>query len=244
MLGMTTTMEAVTTGVREIAEALGGGIHECSLMLIEGESKTGKSVLSQYIAYGVQCAKNCSVVYYTTDKSDSLIANMDSMCLYVRHGRMTDRFRIYEMEGCYGYKSALETLGRQIIHMSQLPGRFKLVIVDSISPLMVHLKPVHKIDFLQSCKEICEKGRSMILTLDSHAFDKKTLARAHSMSDYYLKLTSQDMVLAPGQVDTRIIKVLDVTKLHGATRHDGPNLKFEIKPNVGIQILPLIKVRV
>ena len=84
----------------------------------------------------------------------------------------------------------------------------------------------------------------MILTLDSHAFDIKTLARAHAMSDYYLKLTSQDMILAPGQVDTRVIKVLEVTKLHGATRHEGPNLKFEIKPNVGIQILPLVKVRV
>src|SRR4030042_6851770 len=108
MLGMSATMEAVTTGVKEIAEALGGGIHESSLMLIEGESKTGKSVLSQYIAYGVQCAKNCSVVYYTAGSSDSLIASMDSMCLWVRHGRMTDRFRIYELEGCYGYQSALD----------------------------------------------------------------------------------------------------------------------------------------
>ncbi len=36
MLGMTTTMDAVITGVRDIAEALGGGIRENSLVLIEG----------------------------------------------------------------------------------------------------------------------------------------------------------------------------------------------------------------
>ena len=244
MLGMKTTMESVTTGVREIAEALGGGIHEGSLMLIEGESKTGKSVLSQYIAYGIQCAKNCSVAFYVTDNIESLIANMDSMNLYVRHGRMTDRFRMYELDSCIGIKSAQEQLQLQIKHISELPLRFKLVIVDSVSQYLTHLKPVTKIDFLQSCKELCEKGRSIILTIDTHVFEGETRPRAHSMCDYYLKLSSQDMILAPGQVDTRIIKVLEVTKLHGAERHEQPDLKFEIKPKVGIQILPLVKVRV
>ena len=52
MLGMTTTSDATTTGMKEIAESLGGGIREGSLVMVEGEAKTGKSVICQYIAYG------------------------------------------------------------------------------------------------------------------------------------------------------------------------------------------------
>ena len=57
MLGMTTTSDPGTTGVKDIAEALGGGIREQALIIIEGEASTGKSVLSQHIAYGVLNAK-------------------------------------------------------------------------------------------------------------------------------------------------------------------------------------------
>ena len=244
MLGMTTTEDTAITGVKEIADVLGGGIRENSLVLIEGETRTGKSVISQYIAYGVLCAKSSSVAFYATSDIDMLITNMDSLYLYVRHGRMTDLLRIYSMEPGIGLKNARELLQLQINHISELPARFKLVILDSVSPLMMHLNPTHQMGFLESCKELCERGRSIILTLDSHVFKADTRLRAHAISDYYLKLTTQDVMLAAGQLETRVIKVLEVTKLRGAERHAAPDLKFEIKPNIGIQILPLVKVRV
>ena len=64
------------------------------------------------------------------------------------------------------------------------------------------------------------------------------------LTDYYLSLRNQDIMVAPGQVDTRVIKILEVTKMAGAESPGRPSLKFEIKPKVGIQILPLIMVRV
>jgi archaellum biogenesis ATPase FlaH len=64
------------------------------------------------------------------------------------------------------------------------------------------------------------------------------------MSDYYLELKTHDSMLDPGQVDIRVIKVLNVTKLAGAERHSQGDIKFEIKPGVGIQILPFVKVRI
>ncbi len=85
MLGMVTTENAINTGVKEIAEALGGGIREGSLVFIEGEAKSGKSVLSQYIAWGVLCSRESSVACYTTDGSaEALINQMDSLALYAR----------------------------------------------------------------------------------------------------------------------------------------------------------------
>jgi archaellum biogenesis ATPase FlaH len=80
--------------------------------------------------------------------------------------------------------------------------------------------------------------------LNTHDFETKTLLRAYMMSDYYLKLKSKDAMLEPGQVDTRVIKLLEVTKLGGAERVGQEGIKFEIKPNIGIQILPFVQVRV
>ncbi|OGO24280.1 MAG: hypothetical protein A2144_10130 [Chloroflexi bacterium RBG_16_50_9] len=244
MLSMTTTMEPLTTSVRAIAETLGGGIKENSLLLIEGDARSGKSVLSQYIAYSVASAKGCSVAYYATDdKEDNLISSMDSMLLYVRHSRVTDRFRIYALGKVFrDGRDSLQLLRSDIFG---LPERFKLVVVDSLSLIVKNLDTTTKLDFLQSCKETCDqKNRSIILTIDTYALEKNIRPRAYSLSDYYMKLSSLNTILAPGNIDSRDIKALEVTKLAGAECHVPPCIKFEIKPNVGIQILPLVQIRV
>ena len=245
MLGMTTTSDPGTTGVKDIAEALGGGIHEESLMVIEGEAKSGKSVISQHIAYGILRAKDTSVAYYSSeDNADSLIKRMENIALDVKRDLKNDRLRIYGISSKNDLKNSEKFLKIITKHISELPERFGLVIVDSATPFMGRVNPTIKVDFLHTCKELCEGKRTIVLALDSHIFEGKTLYRAYAMSDYYLKLKSNDMMLDTGQVDTRVIKILNVTKLGGAERHEGEGIKFEIKPGVGIQILPFVKVRI
>ena len=244
MLGMTTTNDPGTTGIRDIAVALGGGIKEGSLMMIEGETKTGKSVLTQHIAYGVLHSRASAIAYYSSEYgSDALIAQMESMDLETRHEVGTDRFRIYKMDTTNVLRRGEKLLKLIIEHILTLPPRFKLAIIDSPSLFMIRLSPSVKIDFLQACKELCEHDRSIILVIDTHILETKALIRAYAMSDYYLRLKSQDPLLEPGQIDTRVIKMLEVTKLGGAERR-GEGIKFEIKPNIGIQILPFVRVKV
>jgi archaellum biogenesis ATPase FlaH len=245
MLGMVTTMDAAITGMKDIAGALGGGIREGSLIIIEGDAKSGKSVLSQQIAHGILCAKECSVAYYTmSDSAEELISQMGSLSLHVRHDFVTDRFRVYSMGSSEILMNPPKSLQLIVNHITELPERFKLVIVDSVTPLMNRVSPVIKMDFLQICKEICGGDRSLVLALNTHVLEGKLFSRVHAMSDYYLRLRSRDMMLESGQVDTRVIKLLEVTKLAGAERQEPEDIKFEIKPNVGIQILPFVKVKV
>ena len=245
MLGMTTTSDPGTTGIKDIADTLGGGLRENSLILIEGAPKTGKSVLSQHIAYGVMSSRGSAVAYFTTSyKPEALIAQMDSMSLETRHDIATDRFRIYKVVPNEAVKEAEKTLKLIVSQIAALPSRFKLVIVDSPSIFMTRLNPMVKMDFLQSCKELCDQERSIVLTLDTHVFETRTLVRAHAISDYYLKLKFHDVMLDVGQIDTRIIKSLEVTKLGGVERFGQSGFKFEIKPNVGIQILPFVQVKI
>ena len=245
MLGMTATSSVNTPGVTDIADSLGGGIRESSLVLIEGEARAGKSVLSQHMAYGVLCSKESSVAYYTLDDNiEDLIAQMDSMSLDIRHDFVTDRLRIYSiaLKGKVIY--AEESLERIVNHIQGLPSRFKMIVIDSAAPLLTHVNPMVKFDFLQACKTLCKQDRSIVLAVDTHVFEGKMLFRAYAISDYYLRLTSKDMLLDTGQVDNRMIKVMEVKKLAGAERQAYDGINFEIKPNIGIQILPFVQVKV
>jgi len=245
MLGMTTNHDPGTSGVKEIAEALGGGIRENSLVIIEGEAKTGKSVLCQHIAFGVLHSKGGAVAYYSSDyNSQTLVAQMDSMCLDIRHDLVTDLLRTYKMATANALQEPDKFFKLIFKHVEALPPRFKLIIIDSISELMLRLNSTVKMDFLQTYKEMCERERSFILTLHPHVLENKIKIRIYEMSDYYLRLASPNMMLGKGQIDTRVIKTLEVIKLAGAERHNQEILRFEIKPRVGMQILPFVKIKV
>jgi flagellar protein FlaH len=245
MLGMTTTTDSVTTGVREIAEALGGGIRESSLILVEGEAKTGKSVICQYITYGILHSQETSVAYFTRKYTpEGFVDQMESISLDIKKDVMTDRLRIcplYEGDAITNSKQFLQQLINNIV---AIPKRFKLVIVDSVTPLITRVDSVAKVDFIQVCKEMCRNDRSVVLVIDRHIYEGKSLSRVYDMSDYYLELKTHDAMLDPGQVDDRVIKVLNVTKLAGAERYSQGGIRFEIKPMVGIQILPFVQVRI
>ena len=245
MLNATTTMDSRLTGVKDIAEVLGGGIRTGSLVIIEGESKSGKSVLSQHLAHGALHFDDNAVAYYTSGGNfNDLIAQMDSMSLYVLHEFVTDRLRIYPLSSLSTTGNGRESLEFLISYISELPPRFKLVVVDSITPFMTKMNPDAKIRLLQAFKELCGKERSIVLTANTHIFEKGILYRTYLVSDYYLRLRSDETIIWSGQIENRVIKRLEVMKLRGAEQQGGEGVKFEIKPHVGIQILPFVRVRV
>ncbi|MGD0794054.1 MAG: ATPase domain-containing protein [Dehalococcoidales bacterium] len=245
MLAMTTTSDPGTSGIKDIAEALGGGIKEGSLVLIEGEAKTGKSVLCQHIAFAVLNTRGSPVAYYSSEYHvDGLTAQMNSMSLDTSDDLADDRLRVYKIYSKTVLREPQKSLKLIINHIQGLPPQFKMVVIDSPSVYLTRVNLVVKVDFLQSCKEMCGNGLTIVMAIDSHAFEKKSFYRAYMMSDYYLKLRSHDAMLETGKVDSRIIKILEVTKLGGVERWGGEGMRFEIKPGVGIQILPFVRIRV
>jgi archaellum biogenesis ATPase FlaH len=245
MLSMTTTNDPGTSGFRDIAETLGGGLKENSFMMIEGEARTGKSVLCQHIAFGVLSHQGSPVAYYSSEHhAETLAAQMKTMSLDVDKDLASGQLKVFKIYARSVVREPQKSLKLIVKHIQGLPPQYRLVIIDSPSVYLDKVLPITKVDFLQSCKELCAQERTMVLAFNSHSFERKTLLRAYSMSDYYLRLKNQDVMLDRGQVDKRIIKMIEVTKIAGAERWGGDGMKFEIKPGIGIQIMPFVRIKI
>jgi archaellum biogenesis ATPase FlaH len=245
MLGMITNKDPGTSGFRDIAETLGGGIKENSLVLIEGDARSGKSVLCQHIASAVLRNRATRVAFYSSEYgSEGLAASMGSLSLKVNEDLADDRLQVYKIYAKSTLRAPEVSLKLIVKHIQSLPREFKLVIIDSPSVYLTRVFPNTKMDFLQACKEVCVNERSVIVAVEFFSLEQRTLARAYAMSDYYLKLRSQDAILDDGKVDTRIIKVMEVAKLGGVEYHGGASTTFEIKPGLGIQVRPFVRVRI
>jgi|WetSurMetagenome_2_1015567.scaffolds.fasta_scaffold211264_2 archaeal flagellar protein FlaH len=245
MLSVAVSSKPGSSGQKDIADALGGGIKENSLVLVEGESDTGKSVLCQYIARNAIETRGKSIAYFTTDHTENSIEfNMKSLAMDISSSIKGHRFLVHEMEPAMDYDGSILGLRAILLETFGLPLWYKYAIIDSPSCYMLRLKTVTQMDFLLHAKEFCINGRSIIIVLNTEVMDTKSLARAHEMSDYYLKLKNEERVTATGQLINHNVKQLEVTKMAGVDHPGRKPIRFEVIPEVGIQVLPLYQVKV
>jgi archaellum biogenesis ATPase FlaH len=231
-----TTMDPGTSGGKSIGAILGGGIQPGSLVIIEGESRSGKSILCQHMAYGALMSGNLATYYATDQTREELIHQMESFNMRL--------LRIYSLV------ASLSNQGTDVIrddlmnHINCLPRRFSLIVLDNLTPFMTNMKPNSKADMVLAFKELCGKNRSIVLVVHTHILEKSTQFRIMAMSNYYLKISSGDKIILPGVIDERNIKTLEAWKLHGVELPRKQMVEFQIKPRVGIQVLPFCKVKV
>ncbi len=246
MVRITTDKGYILTGVKGLDEELGGGIHIGSLVFIEGQPQTGKSVLSQYLTYGALRALGNAVAYYTSgnDGVRGLLRQMNSLSLNVQDDFLVDYLRIYPLNLRNDFDNPQEPLRLLTDHLWNLPPRFSLVVLDSITTFMTKVSSAAALDFFFACRELCQQNRSIILVADSHAFKKGIVERAREICDDYLRVRLEYQRLNPEQVGKRLIRILEVPKLHGVGRPRREGIKFEIKPHSGISILPFSEVKI
>ena len=250
MVNITTTSDAVSTGTREVAEVVGGGILPGSLVVINGESRTGKSVFCQHLAYNALISRESSVAYYTTyPNHNDLINQMDYFSLNIQHHFVTDKLRVCPLNQFIIHDNPVkENPEKSILSLldsfSELPPRFSLLIVDTLTKFIIKLLPKVKIEVFKAFRQMCHNGRSVILVTDNYSFEKEILTRIYLMSDYYIRMKTDEMKFQASEVDDRDIKILEVRKLRGAEMSAAEAIKFEIKPETGFQVLPFVKIKV
>ena len=217
---------------------MGGGIPLGSVALIEGTSASGKSVLCQHYAHAALSSRS-RVVYFTFENSEESLANqMKSIGLdvaqYVRNGD----FCIIPLEEPYeptDQPTKIEALQPLVLladKIRQLPLEYNLVIVDAITHLASCSTERSVLGFLRSCKQVSDQGKTLILVIHASSFDERTLVRLRALCDVHFRLGVEKFA-------QRLLKTLEVCKVHNAELDTGKIVTFDVKPGFGIQISPM-----
>ena len=226
--------KVLSTGNVEIDKKMGGGLPPRSMTLIEGESDSGKSVLTQQLIWG-SLYDGFRVVLYTTENTvKSFISQMNSLSLDITDFLLLGRLKVFPMMA--SNQRPGEILA---ILLSDLRSRkgIDLAVVDSLTTFVTHTSVEETISYFENCKQLCDRGMSVVNVVNSYAFGEADLARVRSISDAHLRLRTE-------QVGDLIIKVLEVAKVRGAALATGNVVSFDVEPMLGMKIIPISKVSV
>lgn len=227
-------LQVVSTGNPEIDDKIGGGIPLGSLTLIDGDSHAGKSVLSQQMLWG-SVQQGFRLSFFTTENTvRTLVRQMQSLNIDVLDFVLLRRLRVFPMEVARSQGGDLKALFAAI--RSERARGCDIVMVDALTPFILSTPAADVIAFFEECKQLCSAGTTIIQIIHSHAVAKELLVRITSLCDAHLSLRTEE-------VGARLIKVLEVAKVRGASRNTGNIVSFEIEPGLGMRIIPISKAQ-
>ncbi len=227
--------DVISTGHAEIDRKMGGGIPTGSLILIEGESDAGKSVLCQQMMWG-SLNNGSRVLLFTAENTvRSLVTQMDSLGLSILDPLLLGWFQIYTLKPSQIKDSALATF-ETILKTIEKQILCELVVVDSLTPIVAHASDEETLSYFEHCKGLCDGGKTIINTAHTHAFNQDILIRIRSACDAHLKLLIE-------KVGDKLVKTLEVAKIRGAAQSTGNILTFEVEPGVGMKIMPISRAK-
>ena len=226
----------ISTGNVEIDKKLGGGIPLGSMTLIEGESDSGKSVLTQQMIWGSLYDDHRVVLYTTENTVKSFISQMASLSLDITDFFLLSKLKIFAIMVSKSKLNPTQVFGALLDHL-KTQDESGLVVVDSLTTFITHTSIEETMTYFEDCKLLCDKGTSVINVVNSYAFNEAGLGRVRSISDAHLRLRTE-------QVGDLIVKVLEVAKVRGAEMSTGNIVSFDVEPMIGMKIIPISKVSV
>ena len=224
----------ISTGNAEIDNKMGGGIPVGSLTLIDGDSHSGKSVLAQQMIWG-SLHDGFRVSLFTTENTvQSLIKQMQSLSIDVLDFLLVGFLRVYPMRVARANSRLLQEL-ITAIKKEQERG-MEVIFIDAITPAIVVTEETDVLAYFEDCKKLCAQGLTIVNVVHSHALSQDFLVRLTSLCDAHLRLRTEE-------VGERLVKMMEVAKIRGATKTTGNIVSFEIEPGWGMRIIPLSKAK-
>ena len=228
----------LTTGKSEIDKKIDDGIPLRSLTLIEGEHDSGKSVLTQQIMWGGMKQGLCIDIFSSETTLKNFLSQMETMSLDISDYYAWGYLRLFPIlvPGLDLEKENMEELLQRLLaHIRDCQAQ--IIIIDSLTLFTEHTTNEVIIDFFTECKNLCDKGRTILVSLHPYAFDEDTLVRIRSVCDAILTLKR-------ALIGDKYLMVLEVVKIRGAHKTRENVVSFEVIPGYGMKIIPISVAKV
>jgi len=230
-------LEFISSGNLEIDRKLEGGLPIGSLCLLEGAKDSGKSIFMQQIMWGA-LNQDKKVLALTTEKtSRNLLNNMESLKQDISDYFIIGRSKIFEINASYVEENPelSENLLQMLLEYVN-ECEEELVLIDSLTILAVSASENTLLNFFTECVKLCDKGKTIFISVHGYAFSQEVLYRLRSVCDSCLELRIE-------QVGDKRIKTMEIQKLRGARKTTGNMLSFNVDSNSGLKIIPVSKVK-
>ncbi len=224
----------ITTGNSEIDKKIGGGLPRGSLTFIEGQSDAGKSVVVQQFMWGSLQAGLKLAVYTSENTTASLLRQMRSLGLEIDDFYLIGAIDIFPVPNTFTDEVSTRIFNMLLTDISRRQA--DVIIIDSLTAFVTHASEALTLDFFSRAKGLCDAGRSLMLTMHSYASNEQLLTRLRSICDAHLSLRVEE-------VGTQLVKVLEVSKVRGASKSTGNIISFDVEPNLGMRIIPIAKAK-
>jgi flagellar protein FlaH len=230
--------QVISTGNSELDKRIADGLPLQSLTLIEGENDTGKSVLTQQIMHGAM-KQGLSVDLFTTENtSRSFVKQMESMSLDISEYFAWGYLRVFPLH-VVGFEWTKEEMDNVLTCLigSIAHSRAEVAIIDSLTLFTEYVDTDTILSFFTNCKTLVDRGKTILITLHTYAFEEDTLVRIRSVSDAHITMKR-------AMVGDKFVMVLEVQKVRGARKTTGNLVSFEVHPGYGMKVIPMTFAKV
>jgi len=223
----------IYTGNYELDRRI-GGFPIPTLMLIEGDNNSGKSVLIQQITYGA-LKSGFRVLYITTESTaSSLLDQMEALSFRVKQYFLSGRFCIFTLhvKGLSWDEKISKLYLKVLVSIFKYKEGYSIFVVDSLSYIAVHSSEKDILEFFTEVRNVVDKQRkSVLFTLHEHAIPQELMVRIRSICD-------ADIMLKVKEVRDKVLRFIEINKLRGATKAINTVISFEVDPSFGIKVIP------
>lgn len=233
-------MKIVSLGVSELDRDLGGGVPYPSLISIEGEYGSGKTILVQQVVHGMleTGLRVCVVSSEATVKE--YLSMMESVKLDVYRHYLSGQLTVYPLHVEGGRWSELLSsfFLRVIANFLELKEkRYDVVIIDSLSVLTVGTPPHEFLTFITRMKNLVSGGKTVVITFHPEFLSESSIMKLRASSEVYLVLKNTSI----SGIDVKLLRII---KLWGVSGDRKSSITLEINPHIGLRVMPLSGVKV
>jgi len=233
-------MNLISLGVPELDRDIGGGIPYPSLISIEGESGSGKTIFAHQVIYGMLKSGLRVCVISSEANVKEYLAMMESVKLNVYDYYISNQLSLYPLHVKGGrwskfLSSFFLTVVANFLEMKKK--KYDVAVIDSLSVLTVDTPSYEFLTFVTRMKNLVSDGKTFLVTFHPEFLQEESIMKLRAASDVYLMLKNTSV----SGIDVKLLRVI---KLWGGSGERKSSITLEINPELGLRVIPLSGVKV
>ena len=233
-------MKVLSLGIPELDRDLGGGVPFPSLVSIEGEYGSGKTVFTQQIVYSL--LKGGLKIFVVSSEAivKEYLSMMESIKLNAYDYYISGQLDVYPLhvEGGRWSRFLSSFFLRVMSNFLEVKKeKYDAIAIDSLSVLTVKTPPHEFLTFITRMKNLVSDGKGIVVTFHPSFLSEDSIMKLRASSDVYLTMKNTSI----SGID---VKLLRVVKLWGGGGDRKSSITLEVNPEIGLRVMPLSGVKV